>query len=304
LGKQKKMKIILTGSLGNIGKPLTEQLLEKGHSVTVVSSKPEKHSVIEALGAKAAIGSIEDTSFIIAAFKGADAVYTMVPPHDFFDPGLDLYAYVQRITHNYVRAIQEANVKRVVHLSSIGADLEKNSGFILSHHAAEAILNKLSDVAITFMRPTAFYYNLLAFLPVIKSTGNIISNYGEEDIVPWVSPVDIAWAVAEEITARLIGRKVRYVASEELSCNEIAGILGRAIEKPDMKWIRIPDEQMSKNLEAVGMPPSIAKGFVEMNAAIHSGALSKDYFRNRPKEMGKVKMTDFAKDFAFAFNQK
>jgi hypothetical protein len=40
--KHKKMKIILTGSLGNIWKPLTQQLVQKGHQVTVISSNLEK----------------------------------------------------------------------------------------------------------------------------------------------------------------------------------------------------------------------------------------------------------------------
>jgi uncharacterized protein YbjT (DUF2867 family) len=56
--KKIKMKITITGSLGNISKPLTQELVEKGHSVTVISSNPEKQKEIEALGAAAAIGSL------------------------------------------------------------------------------------------------------------------------------------------------------------------------------------------------------------------------------------------------------
>lgn len=70
------MKITITGSLGNISKPLTEELVQKGHAVTVISSKPEKQKDIETLGAKAAIGTIEDVAFLTATFTGADAVYT------------------------------------------------------------------------------------------------------------------------------------------------------------------------------------------------------------------------------------
>ena len=36
------MKFVVTGSLGNISKPLAEKLIAAGHSVTVVSSKPDK----------------------------------------------------------------------------------------------------------------------------------------------------------------------------------------------------------------------------------------------------------------------
>jgi len=34
------------------------------------------------------------------------------------------------------------------------------------------------------------------------------------------------------------------------------------------------------------------------------GALEEDYYRNRPALMGKVKLTDFAKEFAAAFTHK
>ena len=75
------MKITLTGSLGNISKPLTEILVKNCHEVTVISSDSKKTNDIEALGAKAAIGSVSDTAFLTEAFKGADAIYAMVPPN-------------------------------------------------------------------------------------------------------------------------------------------------------------------------------------------------------------------------------
>ncbi len=52
------MKIVLTGSLGNIGRPLTQALTEQGHTITVISSSDSRQKDIEALGAKAAIGKM------------------------------------------------------------------------------------------------------------------------------------------------------------------------------------------------------------------------------------------------------
>ena len=49
--KTKTMNIVITGSLGHIGKPLTEELVYKGHHVKVISSKPEKQADIQAVGA-------------------------------------------------------------------------------------------------------------------------------------------------------------------------------------------------------------------------------------------------------------
>lgn len=297
------MKIIVTGSLGHIGQPLTAALVQKGHAVTVISSNPEKQAAIEAMGATAAIGTIEDAEFLTATFTGADAVYTMLPPFNYLNPDLDLKAVVSRIAGNFATAIERSGVKRVVHLSSIGAHLEKGSGLILLHREVELTLNKLADVAITFMRPTAFYYNLYRYVSMIKEAGFIAANYGAGDKTVWVSPIDIAAAIAEELETAPVSRRVRYVASDELTCNEVAKILGAAIGKPDLKWIIIPSEQMQSGLEAAGMQPGIASGMVEMYAAAHSGLLEEDYYRNRPAVMGKVKMTDFVREFAAVYHQ-
>lgn len=299
------MKIVVTGSLGHISQPLTQELVQKGHAVTVISSNPNKQTDIQALGATAAIGSLEDLAFLTATFTGANAVYCMIPPNNYFDLNLDLVDYYRRLGRNYAQAIQQSGVKRVVNLSTIGAHLKKGSGLLYGAHDVQNILDALpAEVAITHLRPTSFYYNLYGYAEMIKSEGLIAANYGADDVVPWVSPLDIAAVAAEELVTPLEGRKVRYVASEELTCNETARILGAAIGKPDLKWIIIPDNQMLNGLTAIGMNPQIAAGLVEMYGSLHSGLLAESYYRNRPAVMGKVKMTDFAREFAAAFQQK
>jgi len=299
------MKITITGSLGHISKPLVTELVQKGHRVTVISSNSSRKTDIEALGAVAAIGSVGDAAFLTTSFTGADAVYTMIPPspEGFSDQSVDMMERWTNITSNYVEAIKKSGVNRVVHLSSIGAHMEKGAGILIGHHNAELMLGNLQDVGMTFMRPVGFYYNLLSFIPVIKGMGVIASNYGGNDVKPWVSPTDIAAAVAHEMVQPLQGHKVVYVASEEISCNEIAHILGDAIGKPDLQWVVIPGEQLQDGMEKAGVPKALAAGIVEMNAAIQSGLLYEDYYRNRPA-LGKVKVSDWAKEFAAAFFDK
>jgi uncharacterized protein YbjT (DUF2867 family) len=300
------MKIVVTGSLGHISKPLTEELIQKGHLVTVISHNPERQKDIKALGAVAAVGTFDDVNFLTAIFKGADAAYCMISSgNSFSDPGFDLMEYTARLGNTYKQAIQQSGVKRVVFLSSIGAHTDKGNGILAFYYQVEKILNTLpSDVSITFMRPVGFYYNLLGFINTIKTQGVIATNYGGDDKKPWVAPVDIAAAVAEELVdGKPLSRKIRYVASDEISCNDLASLLGEAIGKPDLKWIVIPDEQLLKGMTAAGMNPKIAEGLVEMNAAGNSSLLYEDYYRNKPA-LGKVKLTDFAKEFAAAYNQK
>lgn len=291
------MKIIITGSLGNISKPLTSALVQQGHAITVISSKPEKQKEIEALGAAAAIGSLEDVKFLTATFDGADAVYCMTPPNY---AEVDMVTYYRRVAANYIQAIQQSAVKRVIYLSSYGAHLEKGTGIILGSHKAEAMFNELNAVDITHMRPAYFYYNFNGFLSMIKKTGMMMANYGAEDKIVMVSPEDIAVAVAEEIVRPGIST-IRYVASDEMSGNEIAAVLGAAIGKPDLKWVLITDEQMQQGIEANGVPAQLAAALVEMGAGIHSGVMSADYELHKPAVMGKVKLKEFALKFKKAY---
>lgn len=298
------MNIVITGSLGNISKPLTQKLLQKGHSVTVISHNPVKQKDIEALGAKAAIGSIEDADFLAKTFTGADIVYVMKPPFDFFDKNIDIFAFYAGIGNTYVQAISQSGVKKVVNLSSVGAHTDKGIGMLRFHHEVEHIFNGLpDDVSIKFMRPVGFYTNLYAFVPAIKAQNAIFQNYGGDEKMPWVSPLDIADVIAEEIEKPFNGREFRYIASDEVSPDEIAKVLGEAIGKPDLKWITVSDEQLLASMTEAGMTPGLAKGAVDTNASMANGVLFEDYYRNKPT-LGKVKLKDFAKEFATMFEKE
>jgi len=295
------MKIIVTGSLGRVGKPLTKTLVDKGHLVTVISSNPEKQKDIEALGATAAIGKMEDVDFLTSVFKGADAIHAMIPPtHAVPDP----MARNISLGECLAKAIGQSGVKRVVYISSYGAHLDKGTGLIVGHHHIENALNALDLEALTHLRATYIYYNLYAYVNMIKTAGFIEANYGGDDRVVLVSPSDIAAAAVEALEGKDTGKKMSYVASDERTCNEIAHVLGEAIGKPDLKWITQTDEQMQSGMLANGVPETVASQLVEMFGACHTGLLHEDYDLHKPKTFGKEKIEDFAKEFAAAFNQE
>lgn len=299
------MKIIVTGSLGNISKPLTKKLIQHGHDVTVISRKLERKPAIEALGAKAAIGNMQDVNFLSKTFEGADAVYLMetLDHSTFFDPDIDILTDITAIGMNYKQAIENSGVKRVVLLSSIGAHTNKGNGSLVMHYNVENILKELpEDVHVKFMRPAGFFTNIFRSLQTIKSQGKIISNYGGDKKEPWVSPLDIADKIAEEIQKPFDGREIHYIASDEVSPNEIAKVIGEAIGNP-LKWLAIPDEELLNGMLSIGMNTQIAKGFVEMQAAQGTGELYEDFYLHKPT-FGKVKLEDFAKEFALFYNNQ
>jgi uncharacterized protein YbjT (DUF2867 family) len=129
------------------------------------------------------------------------------------------------------------------------------------------------------------------------------TNYGEDNKLTMVATEDIAAAAADELTALTTGDKIRYVASDERTCSEIARLLGTAIGKPDLKWLQFTDEQTQTAMEKNGVPAALAVKFVELHAAIHSGVMREDYDLHKPTTMGKVKLEDFAREFAAVYNR-
>jgi len=291
------MHIVITGSLGNIGKPLTQDLLQQGHTVTVISSNPDKQQAIEQLGAIAAIGQLEDVNFLTETLRGTAALFAMEPPN-FSAP--DHIVYYKTIANSYVAAAKATGLKRIVHLSSWGAHLEKGTGFITGSYHAEQIINALEGVSVTHLRAGSFYTNLYSFADMIKHAGFIGTNYGGEDKVVMVHPRDIATVAAVELTKKE-SELVRYVASTDITASAAASAIGAAIGKPDLQWITLSDEEVTKALLERGMAPTFVTPMVELGAAIHSGAMRSDYDLHPPHTMGKTSIEEFAKEFSAVY---
>jgi uncharacterized protein YbjT (DUF2867 family) len=291
------MKFVVTGSLGNISKPLTQSLLAAGHTVTVISSQPERAKEIEALGAIAAIGNISDVAFLTRTFAGADAVYTMIPPTF---TATDYRKYFNDTARSYAEAIKASGVKQVVNLSSIGAHLPDGTGQIKGLYDAEHILNALEDVNMVHLRPSYFYTNFYNNVDMIKHAGILGGNYPAEGRMVMVHPADIADVVAETIQQNFSGKKIQYIASDDISLAETTKLLGNAIGKPELPWIEFSDDQALEGMLQAGVPDDLARNFVEMGNAIKSGILFEDYDRNKPVMSGR-KFADFAEEFADRF---
>ncbi len=206
------MKYILSGSLGNINKPLTPKLVAAGHDVTVISSHEARKPEIEALGAKAAVGSVEDVAFLTETFKGADAVFELIPPPA--SAPEDWKARIRQIGKNFADAIKAAGVKKVVQLSSIGAHMPEGCGPVSGIHFAELELDALEGVDVIHLRPANFYTNLFAMIGLIKHAGILGNNYGADSPIVLVHPNDIAAVAAEELLSlSFTGKTIRYIAA-------------------------------------------------------------------------------------------
>ena len=292
------MKYVITGSIGHVSKPVVQQLVKAGHDVTVVSSNTARSSEIEGLGAKSAIGSVEDVDFLIRTFTGADVVYTMVPPK--WDAA-NWKEYIHGIGKNYAAALSAAGVKKVVNLSSLGAHMADGCGPVSGLHGVETELNKLEETVVKHLRPAYFFYNLMGNIGMIKHMGIIGGNFGENTTIAMVHPADIAAAATEELLEpAFTGKSVRYIAGDERTTTEVASVLGAAIGKPELPWVNFSDEAALGGMIQAGLSAEVAENYVEMGAAMASGAMASDYNANKPA-LSPTKLEDFAKEFAAVY---
>jgi uncharacterized protein YbjT (DUF2867 family) len=292
------MKITLTGAAGNITKPLAEKLLSQGHTVTVIGRNKENLKPLTDKGAETAIGSIEDGAFITNAFQGADVVYTMIPAP--YHIATDWVEYSKLIGENYRKGIEANNINKVVNLSTYGAHLTSGRGILQSITQLERELSKLQNVEVINLRGAYFYSNLVPQIASIKSMGVIGSNYGNpENVVPLVHTKDIADVAFEAITTSNISSKEPYyVVSDKRSLNDIASVLGKAIGK-ELSWTPFTDEQLKAGLEQSQFPPHLIGLLIELGQQLAKSESTGHYFSlvNKPS-LGKVKLEDFAKEFA------
>ena len=293
------MKIIITGSLGNVAKPLAQQLIAEGHDITVISSNESKKSEIESLGAKAAIGSITDLNFLIKTFKGNDAAFLMTPPNIGFQ---NVVQNTINAGKNYAEAIRQTDVKKVVMLSSIGVESPVDNGPIKGLHFIEKFYNELQNTSVTFLRAGSFYINFFNDIPLIKNAGIIGGNYPGNSEIPVVHPKDIAKAAAEELVKNSEGKNVRYIVSDIRPASDFAKVFGSAIGKTELPWVEFKDEESLNGMLQAGLPQEIAELYTEMGLGIRTGVVQKDFVEHGSVVDGNIKLEEFAREFADKFN--
>ncbi len=288
------MKITTTGSLGNVAKPLVKKLIAAGHEVTVITSSEDRKPVIEALGAKAAVGSISDAAFLMDAFKAADAVYTMMPP------AMGANNMIQNIEdagRAYAEAIKATRVSRVVMLSSIGADAPQGTGPVQGVNRVETILQTLQGVNVTVLRSGLFYVNFLRDIPLIKGRNIFGNNYPGDLPLPLTHHEDLSDAIAEALQTGGKAFEVKYIVSDVATGDQVAAAFGAAIGKPELSWTNIPDEQLRQGMLSAGLPPELTGLITEMGQGLRAGLITKDFFDKGGEVTGQIKLEQFAEEF-------
>ena len=271
--------VAITGATGNIGKALAEQLLQSGVKIRAIARSAEKLVPLTAKGAQAHVGDLEDTTFLVEAFGGADAVFAMIPPpHN----APDLQAKQRQISASLAEGLKIAQVPRVVALSSAGAGLPSGTGPIAGLHEFEERLKSFSGLSVVALRPTFFMENHLAAIPLIKNAGINGSAARADVAIAMIATRDIAAGAAGYLTALTFdGYTVRdLLGPRDYTHREVTSILGAAIGKPDLAYVEFSYEDFHKSLLGEGFSVSAADAFVEMSTALNEGLIQSTVSRS------------------------
>jgi len=264
--------IVVTGATGRTGRRVAEVLLAKGEKVRAVGREARKLAPLVGLGAEPFVGKLTDVPYLMAAFAGADAVY-LVLPEDLSQE--DLRAHQDRISDCFAAALANARARFVVNLSSIGAQHAKGTGPITGLHHQEQKLNQVAGLNVLHLRAAYFMENLLLSIAPLRATGTLPGGMRGDLPMPWIATKDIGTYAAARLAARdFAGSSVQELHGQrDISMNEAASIVGKAIGKPDTKYVQVPGPVLGAELLKMGLPKKTAELILEMWDAANAGLI-------------------------------
>ena len=155
------MKIALIGATGNIGSPIAQEALQRGHSVSAIT----RHAQLPAqlTGVTAVQTDPFDVAALTKAVQGHDVIASA------FGPGPESASLVPQVTKALVAAARAAGIKRLVVVGGAGNLLvapglhlvdapgfpDMYKPYAMAHGEALAILREATDLAWTFFAPAA-----------------------------------------------------------------------------------------------------------------------------------------------------
>jgi uncharacterized protein YbjT (DUF2867 family) len=292
---------VITGATGNIGSKIVKRLLDEGQAVRMIARNAEKMKPFENQGGEAFPGSAEDAEFLTKAFTGAKAVFTMEPPDVTAD---DPREFINDMGEKIARAIQDAGVKYVVNLSTVGAHLPDSSGFISGLHDQENRLNQIEGINVLHLRPAYFMENLFDSMGMIKEHGMIGWTIKSDLKIPMIATEDIANYAADRLMdLDFKGSEVKYLLGErDVSYNEVAQIIGSKIGLPDLKYQEMPKDTVRDAMRQWGLNERTTEAFITMMDDINTGRIYEDSKRTE-ETTTPTSLERFSEKFAEVYKQ-
>jgi uncharacterized protein YbjT (DUF2867 family) len=290
--------IAIMGAAGHTGRSVCEKLLAEGQRIRAIGRHARKLEDLRRRGAEIAVGDAGDAGFLASALRGTDAVYAMVPP-DLTAP--DIRAHYARFGDSIGEAAHAAGIRRMVFLSSLGADVSSGTGPILGLHDLEGRFTQLG-LDLLILRPGYFYDNFYSVLGLIRHQGINGGAIEPEVPVPMTATCDIGAAAGEALSSgAFCGTTVcELLGPRDYTMAEATRILGERIGRPDLGYVRFADSDFASALAQMGFSGGMAAAFLEMSRAFNAGIVRSLQGRNERTTMP-TSFEDFSLELADAY---
>jgi uncharacterized protein YbjT (DUF2867 family) len=261
---------VVLGASGNTGHVVTQNLLARQQKVRAVGRNEAHLQPFAAQGAEIFIGDVTDADALTRALQQADAAYVMIPPNPTSN---DPVGHYDRVGDAIAAGIKNSKVKNVVALSSVGADKPRGTGPVVGLHNFEQKLSGIDGLNVLFLRPGYFMENTLGQGAVIRMMGAVAGPFRPDLKLPMIATRDIGIATADALLQHdFHGKQTRELQGQrDLDYTEVAAIIGKAIGKPDLRYVQPPNEQIHPALVQTGMSEKLADLILEMAGSLNSG---------------------------------
>jgi len=253
------MTYLITGATGEVGSRVVGQLLERGIRPRVLARSQEKAHALFGDRVDVYVGDLAAPASTRRAIQGANIVFLVN-----VGPGIPERDKAAAMT------CKDEGVQRIVKLSSL--DVEHGLAIGAWHEKGEAAIREVG-VRFTFVRPTGFMSNLLAWAHSIRTEG-VVRSSTADGRRPFIHSEDIASvSVAALLQDEYTEQALPITGPESLTFGDATDIIGKAIGKR-LSYQTISDEEARERYSRISGSSEETEAHVALWKAIRDGRLA------------------------------
>ena len=259
--------IVITAPTGQIARKLIPTLLEQHKPVRLIVRDPDRLPAEVRGRAEIIVGSHHDREVLDRALDGADALFWLMPSTATASSPYEAYVTASIPGAD---AVVRHEVPRVVIISALGRGTQIYAGHISASHAMEDLFRSTGAHIRALALPT-FMDNFLRQTASIKD--GVVSGTLPGDLkMPWIATKDIAAVAAGYLLDQSwTGQDtIDVLGGEDLSHNEIAGILSEVLDMP-VRYQIGDRADVEAFLASRGFSEAMARSVIAMDIAGERG---------------------------------
>lgn len=252
------MNIVL-GAGGQVGSKVATLLESREQPVRRVFHHMPKQAEFDEM----VVADYFDIESLRKAFQGGNTVLLLTPESMTSE---DMLSNAKRVFSNYKTALKDSGIKRVVALSSGGAQLTPGTGTLQLYAMLEETVLSL-DIESYIVRPAYYYSNWMMYLDIAQNDGILPSFFPSDLSIPMIAPSDVAAFIADVIENGIENPISEITGPDAYSTADIARLMGDALGR-DVMAVQIPESDRMSGLLQGGFSPSSAEFLLGMTQAV------------------------------------